>query len=496
MNKTQATLLAGLTLVSFSSPDQRKNDLTFERIGNAKPKNIIFILSDDHRYDFMSFMKKVPWLQTPNMDRLAAMGAHMQNAFVTTSLCSPSRASILTGQYAHTHQIVDNSAPEPEDNIYFPQYLQEAGYQTAFIGKWHMGNASAEPRKGFDRWVSFRGQGQYYGCTFNVDGKEVKFGEKEYTSKILTDYTLDFLKSRDKKKPFFAYLSHKAVHAMFEPAKEDSGKYADEKIPYPDSYYLTATGEYREHNIPEWVANQRHSWHGVDYMYHGQYHFENFYRRYCETLLSVDRSIGRILDYLKENKLLESTVVFYMGDNGFMMGEMGLIDKRQSYEPSMRVPLLVSCPDMIAPETKIRQMVLNIDIAPTILELAGIKEPGQMQGRSFLPLLKKEDVQWRNKIFYEYFWEYYYPQTPNVYAVRTDRYKFVYHPGVWDANEFYDLQEDPGETWNLIGDPAKQDTIKAMREEIFDWLEATDGMQIPLKRLIGPRLDWKYQGIY
>ncbi|HYW94606.1 MAG TPA: sulfatase [Bacteroidales bacterium] len=496
MNKTQAILLTGLAAMSFTIPGKSKQDIKIEKLKGVKPRNVIFILSDDHRYDFMSFMNKVPWLQTPNMDRMAAMGAHMQNAFVTTSLCSPSRASILTGQYAHTHHIVDNSAPEPKDNLYFPQYLQKAGYQTAFIGKWHMGSASAEPRKGFDHWVSFRGQGQYYGCTFNVDGKEVTYGKDDYTSKILTDYTIDFIKNRNKKKPFFVYLSHKAVHAMFEPAKQDSGKYKDEKIPYPDSYYLTATGEYRKHNVPEWVADQRSSWHGVDYMYHGQFKFEDFYKRYCETLLSVDRSIGRVLDYLKEQGMLESTVVFYMGDNGFMMGEMGLIDKRQSYEPSMRVPLLVSCPEMIKPETKIPQMVLNIDIAPTILELAGVKEPEQMQGRSFAPLLRGDHVTWRDKIFYEYFWEYYFPQTPNVYAVRTDRYKFVYHPGVWDADEFYDLREDPGETWNLIAAPEHQEMIHKMRGEIFDWLESTDGMQIPLKRLIGPRRDWKYKGLY
>ena len=238
-----------------------------ERDKNIKPRNVIFILTDDHRYDFMGFTGKVPWLETPNMDRMAKEGAWFQNAFVTTSLCSPSRASILTGMYSHTHTIVDNQAPDPGNLTYFPQYLQGAGYQTAFFGKWHMGDDSDSPRPGFSHWESFRGQGEYYNPSLNINGKRVSYTDSTYITDLLTEHTLQWLEGRDKTKPFFVYLSHKAVHAGFEPAQRHKGKYRSEKYKLPATFEQTKTGAYRELKWPEWVANQRISWHGVDYMY-------------------------------------------------------------------------------------------------------------------------------------------------------------------------------------------------------------------------------------
>jgi N-acetylglucosamine-6-sulfatase len=465
--------------------------------GTEKPKNVIFILSDDHRYDFMGFTGKVPWLKTPAMDKMAMEGAHIQNAFVTTSLCSPSRASILTGMFSHKHSVVDNQAPVPDNLIFFPQYLQKAGYQTAFFGKWHMGHDSDDPRPGFDHWESFRGQGNYYQPTLNIDGETVSYDSSTYITDLLTDHAIEWLGSRDQDNPFFMYLSHKAVHAMFEPAEVHKGMYKDEKVIYPPSYYLTVGDEYKKHLIPEWVKEQRYSWHGVDNMYHGAYDFETFFKAYCETLMALDESVGSILDFVENSDLLNNTVVIYMGDNGFSFGEHGLIDKRQAYEESWRVPMMAWSPGLIEPGTRITQLVQNIDIAPTILELAGLAKPNQMDGASFWPILKGDKTfPWRDKIFYEYYWEYAYPQTPTVHAVRTDRYKFIRYHGIWDTNELYDLQEDPWEMNNLIESPDHQEMIHQMLDDLWTWLEETGGMQIPLKRTMHKKLDNRYQGYY
>jgi arylsulfatase A-like enzyme len=409
---------------------------------------------------------------------MATEGVHFKNAFVSTSLCSPSRASILTGMYAHQHGVVDNMSPVPEDLTYFPQYLQQLGYETAFIGKWHMGEVQgdASPRKGFDKWISFKGQGEYYDPELNIDGKTVK--KKGYITDILTDYAIKWMDEK-RDKPFFLYLSHKAVHALFKPAPEDKGKFENEKVPHPASMANTPEN-YK--NKPRWVKEQRNSWHGVDYMYYGEYDFDSFYKRYCETLLSLDRNIGRILDFTEKKGIAKSTIIFYMGDNGFMFGEHGLIDKRQMYEESIRVPLLAYSPENIKPAV-VDQMVLNIDIAPTILDIAGMKEkPKQMIGLSFYPLMKGEKTDWRKEFYYEYYWERAFPQTPTTFGVRTDKYKYIFYHGIWDINELYDLENDPHEMHNLINDPQYKDLIKDMENKMFNWLEKTNGMQIPLRK--------------
>ncbi len=506
--------------------------LEYNSIKGTQPKNVIFILSDDHRFDFMGFTGKVPWLETPNMDRMAKEGAYFPNTFVTTSLCSPSRASILTGQFSHTHTVVDNSAPAPESLIYFPQYLREVGYETSYFGKWHMGSNDDNPRPGFDHWESFFGQGVYYNPTLNINGERTEYGDSTYITDLLTEHALDWLKNRDDDQPYFMYLSHKAVHAEFAPAKRHLGVYDDEEIILPPSFYTSAepiqgksnpyglkdyTGSkggevegasypdgflenrankvsdfnepgrdekyYGENRTPDWQKMQRESWHGVDYMYHGSMDFKTFYKRYCETLLAVDESIGAVLEYLDETGQAESTLVIYMGDNGFSFGEHGLIDKRHFYEESVKVPFLVRYPEVLKGDQVIQKMVQNIDVAPTILELAGIEKPSQMQGASIVPILKGQQVSdWRDRIFYEYYWENHFPQTPTMHGVRTDRYKLIRYHGVWDTNEFYDLQEDPYEMKNLIKSAEHQELIGTLTTELYDWLEGTGGMQIPLKR--------------
>ena len=230
-------LLLVLVVITFCGNAQ---SLSIER-NNNKPLNVIFILSDDHRYDFMGFTGKVPWLKTPNMDKMAKEGIWIKNATVTTSLCSPSRASILTGMYAHKHTVVDNSSPLPPNLIFFPQYLQRAGYTTAFFGKWHIGEADDSPQKGFDEWESFRGQGVYYNPTLNINGKDTTYGDSTYITDLLTNNTINWLKKQDDKKPFFVYLSHKGVHAEFYPAKKYKDVYKNEPIPYPSSINLTAS---------------------------------------------------------------------------------------------------------------------------------------------------------------------------------------------------------------------------------------------------------------
>lgn len=469
----------------------------------TNPPNVIFILADDHRYDFMGFMGKVPGLETPGMDRMAREGVHLRNAFVTTALCSPSRASILSGQLTHHHQVVDNQSPIADSVRFFPEYLQQKGYETAFIGKWHMGHDDDEPRKGFDYWVSFRGQGVYYNPELNVNGRRERYSDSTYISDLLTDYAIDFLEGHQPGKPFFLYLSHKGVHAEFMPAPRHAHRYDSIKIAYPPTMFppghprsTVDTTEYHYKDVPDWVKEQRYSWHGVDYMYHGAIPFDKFYELYCETLLGVDESVQKVLEYLDTHGLMENTIVFYMGDNGFSFGEHGLIDKRQAYEESWRVPLLAMGKGVQKGAT-VEDMVQNIDIAPTILDIAGIPTPSNMDGRSFLPLLKGEDVDWDvDTIYYEYFWERPFPQTPTVYAVRTNRYKFIRYHGVWDINELFDLQEDPHETRNLIRSPEHQDIARDLDAALFRWLERTNGMSMPLRKDEGKRFDYKYRGTY
>ena len=464
------------------SPSPRRDPLP------AAPRNVVFILSDDHRYDFMGFHPGAPaWLRTPNLDRLAREGAHLANAFVTTALCSPSRASILTGQFAHRHGAVDNVTDIRPGTVFFPTYLQQAGYRTAFIGKWHMGASTDAPRPGFDRWVSFRGQGPYRNPTLNIDGTRVP--REGYTTDILTQYAIDWLEEqRGSDRPFFLYLSHKAVHAMFDPGPRNTGRYAGMPPAYPATMRSDAPGR---GSWPAWVTSQRSSWHGVDYMYHGELNFDTFYQRYAETLLGVDESVGRVLAFLEREGLAKNTMVVYMGDNGFAFGEHGLIDKRTAFEASMRVPMLAWAPGLIRPGTTIRQMVANIDVAPTFLELAGARAPAAhvLDGRSFLPLLEGRQVPWRDELLYEYYWEWNYPQTPTQFAIRGDRYKFISFYGVWGDDALYDLQADPQETHNLFRRPEHQERVKSLRDRLFDRLEQTGAMEIPLRRPRAERMD-------
>ena len=464
----------------------------------AAIENVVFILSDDHRYDLMSFMDEAPeWLETPNLDRLAAEGAHLKNAFVSTSLCSPSRASILTGQYMHHHRVVDNQRAVPEGTVFFPQYLQQANVQTSFVGKWHMGHDDDSPRKGFDHWVSFIGQGKYFNPTLNINGRREDF--EGYNADILASQALDWMKNdRAENKPFFLYLSFKAVHYPFQPAERHAGRYHGKAIPYPETM---ANTERNYRSVPGWVKERRYSIHGIDHMETGAFDndpvpdFDDLYWDFCEAVHGLDENVGRVLDYLDESGLAENTLVLYMGDNGFHLGEHGFYDKRDAYETSIRVPMLARAPGVIDAGIVVENMVQNIDVASTILDAFGVSVPEnlpkarQMDGRSFFPLLQGRNIPWRDHLLYEYHWEWNFPATPTLFAIRTNRYKYVYHHGVWDIDAFYDLETDPIERHNLISVPSYQEDILRLREQLFKELKASGALEVPFRTPAGDRLD-------
>jgi N-acetylglucosamine-6-sulfatase len=410
----------------------------------ARRPNIIFILTDDQRYDAMGCAGH-PWLKTPNMDRLAKEGVMFENAFVTTSLCSPSRASFLTGCYAHTHEVFMNNGQDPNPSIpTFPQHLRKAGYRTAFIGKWHMGRADS-PRPGFDHWVSFSGQGRYDKNKLNVDGKTVR--SEVYITDELTNYAVRFLRSKHDR-PFMLYLSHKAVHAPFKPAKRHESLYSDIEIKSKHNPSDNLSTK------PEWGRKMDKNW-------------KSQIRNYMRSLAAVDESIGRVLQTLQSEGMLENTVIIFAGDNGYFHGEHGgMWDKRAAYEPSIRIPLLMRYPPLAKAGTTCGEMVLNMDLAPTILELAGLSVPGTMQGQSWLGVLKG----WpgRKSFLYEYFQEvdrrY---KRPTVLAVRTKRWKYVTYP-LADrlTDELYDMKTDPDELNNLIGEPGRAEVVEQMKGEL------------------------------
>lgn len=459
-----------------------------EKIKGAKKRNIVFILTDDHRFDAMGFMDH-PFMETPHLDTIASEGVHLKNAMVTTSLCSPSRASILTGLYTHKHRVIDNNRLEQEDTKYFSEYLQQVGYDTAYIGKWHMGAHDDHQRQGWDHWVSFKGQGYYWApgteknakkikkpWTLNVNGERVP--QKGYITDELTDYAIDWLKQPERKdKPFMIYLSHKAVHANFTPADRHKGQY-EGKVKLPSRH---SPDDYNEFT-PRWLKDQRNSWHGMDFPYHSDVDIKDYYQNYTEAFSAVDDSIGRVKQQLKDMGIYDETLIIYMGDNGFMFGEHGLIDKRVAYETSIRVPMVMQLPEIIKGGQTVEQVVANIDIAPTILEAAGVKKPKHMDGRSFLPLAQKKKIKWRDYFLYVYYWEKNYPQSPTVFALRGKKYKYINYYGIWDTDELYDLENDPQESNNLIADPKYKKVINKMKNRMYAMLADQGGMDIPMNK--------------
>jgi len=439
------------------------------------PRNIVFILVDDLRYDGMGFLQ--PEVKTPNIDRLAHAGTYFPNTVVTSSLCSPSRATFLTGQTTRNHGVVDNNNSSEEGLVFFPSYLQQAGYQTAFFGKWHMGESTDEPRPGFHKWVSFLGQGLYYpraDTMLNVDGERVP--QKGYITDELTDYAMEWLESeRDPGKPFFLYLSHKAVHTDPQPAPRHAHQYDETDFRIPASAANTPEN-YR--GKPMWVYNQRNTWHGVDFFFHDDMTMPEYLKAYYATLSAVDDSLGRLLEYLEQNGLAENTMVVFTSDNGFLIGDHGLIDKRNAYEGSVRIPMVVSAPGLVPAGVTNPGRIRNLDFAPTFLDVASVAMPPQFEGESALPLMTGAVAasDWKPGDFvYEYYWEWNFPMTPTTFAIERGRAKYIQYHGIYDLEELYDLANDPDEMHNLIEDPAWLETKIALRKALFGLLADSDG---------------------
>ncbi|UCD28089.1 MAG: sulfatase [Planctomycetota bacterium] len=443
----------------------------------AKRPNFVFILIDDMRWDVMSCAGH-PFVRTPHIDRIAKAGARFTNAFVTTSLCSPARASFLTGCYAHRHGVRFNSdmdlAPEMPT---FPKVLKAAGYHTAYVGKWHM-SGDPNPRPGFNYWLSFFNQGEYVDPELNENGRNFKV--KGYMTDLLTQYAADYL-NRTRTKPFCLYLSHKAMHAEFIPAERHKNLYKPSDLLKPISWRdtledkprwlreVTLRGGRLKNPIPEGgipAALEPSSWDPTDEMNQRRL---NWHR----TLAAVDESVGQVLDTLKTTGAADNTYVIFAGDNGFFLGEHRRMDKRLAYEESIRIPLLISGPKVVNRGSVLKQMVLNIDLAPTILDLAGIKIPAAMQGCSIVPLLAGKKTKWRKSFLYEYFMEDWLPGIPTMAAVRTEQWKYIRYPEIEDTDELYDLTHDPHEMQNLVKDLKFRDQLAKMRAEMDRLLKET-----------------------
>lgn len=454
----------------------------------ARPRNIIFVLVDDLRFDGMGFLQP-GLLQTPNIDRMAREGTYFPNGVTTSSLCSPSRATILTGMTARNHGVVDNNNSSEEGLTFFPKYLQQAGYQTAFIGKWHMGNDTDAPRPGFDKWLSFKGQGHYYpkgdlpaaavaagkSNMFNVDGKEVP--QTGYITDELTDYAMNWLeKERDPKKPFFLYLSHKAVHSDPLPPPRYAHQYDKAKFTLPASAENTPEN-YK--GKPRWVYDQRNTWHGIDFFYNSDMKMTDYLKYYYATLSAVDDSLGRIMAYLKKNHLDKDTLVVFTSDNGFQIGDHGLIDKRTAYEASVRVPLVMWEPGTVPANTVNTGRVRGLDFAPTFLTAAGVKTmPQQFEGQNAWGLITgaQKPAQWNPSDFiYEYYWEWSFPETPTTFAITRGNLKYIQYHGIYDREELYDIGADPTEMTNLIDDPAHLSDKITLRAALFKELANRQG---------------------
>jgi N-acetylglucosamine-6-sulfatase len=444
------------------------------RAADAPPRpNVLFVLCDDIRWNAMSCANH-PTLKTPNIDRVANEGVRFENMFCTTSLCSPSRASILTGLYAHTHGVTNNFTELPTTRTHWAQRLREEGYTTAYLGKWHMGEDNDMPRPGFDYFATHKGQGKYFDTEWNLNGKRVGVIPGYYTT-IVTDMALDWLKRDHGGKPWALCIGHKAPHSFYFPEEKYAHSFDQFRVHYPESAFHLD-------DKPIWIKQRLYTWHGIygplfewrkkfpDDSPGGVIAFENMVHAYWGTILSVDDSMGRLFAYLKETKQLDNTIILFMGDNGLLEGEHGMVDKRTAHEPSMRIPLLVRYPQLGRGKL-IEQQALTEDVAPSILELCHAAPLENIHGKSWVKLVEQGDPTWRKSWFYEYNYEKQFPYTPNVRAVRTDEWKYIHYPhgdGTPDRyiGELYNLKNDPDEDHNLIKEPQFAGKIVELKAEL------------------------------
>ena len=452
--------------------------------------NILLVMTDDQQHGQMGCAGH-QILETPAMDRLASEGTRFSNALCTNSLCAPGRATVLTGCYSHVHGIRGNSekadAIEEIDSSLptFPQLLRDAGYRTGLVGKWHL---RQQPR-GFDEWKVLPGQGVYFDPDFIIDGRSVQ--QSGYATDITTDFALDFLRTGGAE-PFCLLYQHKAPHRPFTPAPRHASLYEGLDWPKPGSYdddyatrqvaaeaedmrfEISLAGDYPD--LPAGLGpSQRREW-----------IFQRFVKDHHRAVVGVDENLGFVLDYLDSSGLAEDTVVLYTTDNGYFLGEHGWYDKRFMYEPALRIPLLLRYPRLRNAGSVEGRPVLNTDIAPTLLDLAGVRVPDQMQGRSLKPLLEGNPPgDWPTSTFYSYYenswafremakdqmtdpsFQFWTPHRVGPHrGVRTDRYKLVEFYGEGDYWELFDLQEDPHELRNLYSEPGHGQLIEELRAEL------------------------------
>lgn len=472
---------------------------------NPRP-NIIFIISDDHAYQAISAYGSTI-AKTPNIDRIAKEGAIFRNSFVTNSLCGPSRATLLTGKYSHINGYKANEGRFNVDQTVFSTHLQDNNYQTAFIGKWHLGTL---PR-GFDYFNILQSQGAYFNPEFiNTQNDTLHHGG--YVTDIITNFSVDWLNKRDSSKPFCMVIGEKATHRNWMPAVEDLGAYDDVDFPLPATFSDDYKGriaaqnqemeigkamrlkedlkvhlDYKGGNFKRLNAEQKKAY--TDYYENKisrefdkkkltgaaltKWKYERFLKDYLSTAKSLDRNIGKILDYLDSSGLTKNTVVIYVSDQGFYLGEHGWFDKRFIYEESLRTPFLMRYPGVIKPGTSIDQFAVNIDWAPTILSLAGVQPPPDMQGVSLLPIIENNDknIPWKNQVYYHY---YEYPKPHHVqphFGVRTEDYKLIYFYDEKASWELFDLKKDSHELKNLYGIKGHEAITKELKQKLIDLIK-------------------------
>ncbi len=429
--------------------------------GAPKRPNVLIIITDDQRWDCLGCAGHAH-LKTPNLDRLAREGVRFKNAFCTTSLCSPSRASILSGLYAHRHGVTNNFTEYPTRMGSLALQLQRAGYLTAYIGKWHMGEDNDAKRPGFNYWVSHKGQGKYFDNEFCIDDRrEVKKG---YYTHVVTDFAVDWLKQQKTDQPFLLMMGHKAPHSFYVPEPKYAQAFDHVKVEYPRSAFQLD-------GKPAWIKERQTTWHGIygplfefrknfpDTRPEAVKDFEAMTRSYWATILSVDDSVGRLLQTLTELGILDDTLILFMSDNGLLNGEHGMVDKRTMHEPSIRVPLLARYPGLtpLNRPKVIEKMVLHIDIAPTVLDLCGAEPLKNIHGKSWKAIVQDESQDWRSAWWYEYNYEKQFPYTPNIRGIRSECLVYMHYPhgdGKADRHkaELYDVVADPEQLHNLIDD--------------------------------------------
>lgn len=486
MNRRDALRILGASLASL--PNARTALAQPPAAGKpAIQPNIVFIMTDDQRQDAMSAYGN-PILRTPNMDAIGAGGMRFTEFFVTNSLCQPSRASFLTGLYSHTHGVLSNGggpdfANHPglkPDQRTFVHLLREAGYRTALVGKWHM----PSPPTGFDDWVIFPGQGRYHDPDMIANGARIRM--RGHADDVTGDQALEFLRTRPKDRPFCLLYQFKSPHRSWMPAERYARAFDDIKVPIPRTFEDRLAGrpealrraEMAIADMPDFA--DRGVLPSLPVPERKRLNLEHLVKNYYRVLLSVDENVGRVLRQLETDGIAENTIVMYTSDNGFFLGEHGLFDKRLMYEASIRVPMLVRYPGRIKPgQVDTAHMALNIDVAPTLLDLAGIPIPEWMQGRSFAPLMTGSGIPWRDAFLYEY---YEYPAEHCVRknrGVRTKKWKLIHfweQPEEW---ELYDLESDPDEMRNLASDPRHSATLGQLRARMNELRKSTGDRDAP-----------------